>query len=73
MNRLVLYSDGPYDMQGWDVQGRRYDRFFGGGCYRFQCSVCGGMKENGWVRYPNGVEVCTECAMVVYELAEVLR
>ena len=68
--RLVLYSDGPYEEIAHDTGGHKWDRFFGSGFYRFKCQRCGEARENGWIRYgTEREEICTECTMVVYDVA----
>lgn len=72
MPKLVLYTDSARELLAHDAQGHQWDGFYGQGFYRFICSQCGQVKENGWIDH-NAVEVCTECVMTVYNLAEVLR
>ena len=70
MPNLVLYADHDRELVAYDVQGRHWDGFLGQGFYRFICSQCGQVRENGWIDH-EAVEVCTECVMMVYDLVGV--
>jgi hypothetical protein len=69
---LILYADSLSDWVAWDDTGSKWERFYSSGSWFFTCPRCRTRHDNGWSNPRTGVEVCSCCVLLVWDVSNIL-